>query len=173
MSKIFWSGQICSGFRRITDLIELWEAIVEDDWMKTDFTIGKAQELLQFARRVGKLGINGFLEQYAQCADLNPSLPKERTLRVSANDSLNAQDPASPGTCAEADRNIQYTVRVCYSTPNIYFSTPSRTSYIPDLGVEDDSEPYGLVELGFEAGRYTADHHHPALREWAVYLKYI
>ncbi|KAG0132186.1 hypothetical protein HOY82DRAFT_643921 [Tuber indicum] len=96
----------------------------------------------------GKFSINGSLGQYAQRADLKPSLAKYRPKAqganftfVSTNDSLNAQDPANPSTCAEADLNIQYTVRVCYSTPNIYFSTPDPPSYIPDPGVEDNSKP--------------------------------
>ncbi|RPA99590.1 subtilisin-like protein [Choiromyces venosus 120613-1] len=97
-----------------------------------------------------KLGVNGFLEQYAQYADLETFLAKYRPEAqganftfVSVNGGLNTQDPTTSKTYAEANLDIQYTVGVSYPIPNIYFSTPSRPPHIPDLdAVENDSEPY-------------------------------
>jgi tripeptidyl-peptidase I len=102
------------------------------------------------AKSGNKLGVNGFLEQYAQYADLETFLAKyspnavgANFTAVSVNGGLNTQDPTNPNSYAEANLDIQYTVSISYPIPNLYFSTPGRPPYIPDLDVvENDSEPY-------------------------------
>lgn len=98
-----------------------------------------------------KLGVNGFLEQYAQFDDLELFLEQYAPDAVGGNFSvalvnggLNTQNPSNDtNTFAEANLDVQYTVSLSYPTQNIYFSTGGRPPFIPDLdAVTNDSEPY-------------------------------
>lgn len=98
-----------------------------------------------------KLGVNGFLEQYAQFEDLRIFLDQYAPSSVGGNFSValvngavNTQDPnADPNSFAEANLDIQYTVALSYPTENIFYSTAGRPPFVPDLDVvTNDSEPY-------------------------------
>ncbi|KAH0610755.1 uncharacterized protein H6S33_011182 [Morchella sextelata] len=97
-----------------------------------------------------KLGVNGFLEQYAQYEDLKvfvqnyaPKAIGANFSTVSVNGGLAIQNSSNLDGIAEANLDIQYTVSLSYPTQNIYYSTGGRPPYIPDLDVvTNDSEPY-------------------------------
>lgn len=97
-----------------------------------------------------KLGVNGFLDQFAQYEDLRifletyaPDAVGGNFSEVLVNGGANTQDPGDTNSIAEANLDIQYTVSLSYPTENVYFSTAGRPPFIPDLDVvTNDSEPY-------------------------------
>lgn len=98
-----------------------------------------------------KIGVNGFLDQYAQYEDLRIFLEQFAPSAIGGNFSstlinggVNPQDPnIDPNSVAEANLDIQYTVSLSYPTQNIFYSTAGRPPFIPDLDVvTNDSEPY-------------------------------
>lgn len=98
-----------------------------------------------------KIGVNGFLEQYAQYEDLRIFLEQFAPSAIGGNftavlleGAQNIQDPnIDPNSVAEANLDIQYTVSLSYPTENIFYSTAGRPPFIPDLDVvTNDSEPY-------------------------------
>lgn len=98
-----------------------------------------------------KIGVNGFLEQFAQYEDLRIFLNTTAPSAVGGNFStqlvnggINTQDPnIDPNSVAEANLDIQYTVSLSFPTENIFYSTAGRPPFIADLDVTtNDSEPY-------------------------------
>ncbi|KAF3921084.1 Aorsin [Arthrobotrys entomopaga] len=97
---------------------------------------------------INKMGVNGFLEQYAQNKDLTSFLSKY--IPTAKNTTFSCQ-PVNGGLCTqgshsdftEANLDIQYTVSATIPHPNIYFSTAGRP---PIVGDDDPSantnEPY-------------------------------
>ncbi|KAK6333659.1 vesicle formation at the endoplasmic reticulum [Orbilia blumenaviensis] len=92
-----------------------------------------------------KLGVNGFLEQYAQNDDLSKFLKK---YIPNAKNVTFACTPINGGKCTqhpsedftEANLDIQYTVSASNPIPNIYYSTAGRPPVI-DLD-PNTNEPY-------------------------------
>ncbi|KAK6330452.1 vesicle formation at the endoplasmic reticulum [Orbilia brochopaga] len=94
-----------------------------------------------------QIGINGFLEQYAQNDDLSKFLKKYALTPKTSNSTFTCQ-PINNGLCTqhpqedftEANLDIQYTVSGTGSIPNIYFSTAGRPP-AQDLD-PNTNEPY-------------------------------
>ncbi|KAI9887170.1 MAG: vesicle formation at the endoplasmic reticulum [Watsoniomyces obsoletus] len=85
------------------------------------------------------LGIAGFLEQYAQYADLAQFLdkyvPEQRDANFSVtpiNGGLNTQGNRALDS-TEANLDIQYGLGLSYPIPATYYSTPGRGPLVPDL----------------------------------------
>lgn len=100
-----------------------------------------------------KLGVAGFLEQYAQYEDLRQFLALYAPYAAGGNFSvssvkggLNLQGVNNPGNSVEANLDVQYGLSLSYSTPTIYYSTAGRGPLVPDLKQPDQSansnEPY-------------------------------
>ncbi|KAF9522419.1 peptidase S8/S53 domain-containing protein [Crepidotus variabilis] len=93
-----------------------------------------------------KLGVAGYLQEYANRADLQTFLKKYRTDAVGGsfttqlvNGGLDNQN--QPGV--EANLDIQYTVGISYPTPNIYYSTGGSPPFTPDSATPSNTnEPY-------------------------------
>ncbi|KDQ50709.1 hypothetical protein JAAARDRAFT_185905 [Jaapia argillacea MUCL 33604] len=98
------------------------------------------------ATSTNKFGIVGYLEEYANHADLQTFFKKFRTdavgadfITVEVNGGLD--DQSDPGT--EANLDIQYTEGLTYPTPNIYYSTGGSPPFIADSNTPTDTnEPY-------------------------------
>ncbi len=98
------------------------------------------------------LGIAGFLEQYAQYADLAQFLeryvPEQRGANFSVttiNGGLNTQGDFNEDS-TEANLDIQYGLGLSYPIPATYYSTPGRGPLVPDLQQPNQrlntNEPY-------------------------------
>ncbi|EEA18993.1 Tripeptidyl-peptidase sed2 [Talaromyces marneffei ATCC 18224] len=98
-----------------------------------------------------KLGISGYLEQYARYDDLKAFLKqyapqaKDATFTVQEiNGGLN--DQSSNSDSVEASLDMQYGISLSYQTPTIFFSTGGRGPLIPDASQPNASassnEPY-------------------------------
>ncbi|KAF8491624.1 subtilisin-like protein [Russula emetica] len=93
-----------------------------------------------------KIGITGYLEQYASYSDLTTFLTRFRKDAATANFSavtvnggLNNQ--SNPGL--EANLDIQYAESITYPTPNIFYSTAGAPPYMPDDETPTNTnEPY-------------------------------
>ncbi|KAK6523176.1 hypothetical protein TWF694_006071 [Orbilia ellipsospora] len=93
-----------------------------------------------------KIGVNGFLEQYAQNKDLTSFLNK---YIPSAKNTTFSCQPVNGGLCTqgshsdftEANLDIQYTVSATLPHPNIYFSTAGRPPVVGDDS-DNNNEPY-------------------------------
>ncbi|KAJ3511463.1 hypothetical protein NMY22_g15638 [Coprinellus aureogranulatus] len=93
-----------------------------------------------------RLGVAGYLEQYANRADLEAFLKKFRqdaqgftfpTVQINGG----GNDQNSPGV--EANLDIQYTIAMSYPTPNIYYSTGGAPPFEQDsLTTTNTNEPY-------------------------------
>lgn len=90
------------------------------------------------ATDTNKLGVAGYLEEYANRADLQTFFKKFRT-DVSTTVNFTTElvnggkdDQSSPGT--EANLDIQYTEGISYPTPNFYYSTGGSPPFNPDSG---------------------------------------
>jgi tripeptidyl-peptidase-1 len=92
------------------------------------------------------LGVAGYLNEYANRADLQTFFKKYRTDAVGANfttELVNGgkDNQSQPGV--EANLDIQYTEGMSYPTPNIYYSTGGSPPYIPDSNTPTNTnEPY-------------------------------
>jgi tripeptidyl-peptidase-1 len=92
------------------------------------------------------LGIAGYLNEYANKADLQTFFKKYRTdavgrtfTTVKVNGGLD--DQSNPGV--EANLDIQYTEGISTPTPNIYWSTGGSPPFIPDSQTPTNTnEPY-------------------------------
>ncbi|KZT34237.1 subtilisin-like protein [Sistotremastrum suecicum HHB10207 ss-3] len=92
------------------------------------------------------IGIAGYLEEFANAADLQTFLKKFRPAAAGAtfpvveiNGGLNTQ--SDPGV--EANLDIQTTVGLTFPTPNTYFSTGGSPPFIADSNTPTDTnEPY-------------------------------
>lgn len=98
-----------------------------------------------------KLGISGYLEQYARYDDLEaflqeyaPSMTDANFTVESINGGLNEQ--SSPTDSTEASLDIQYGIALAYKVPTIFYSTGGRGPLVPDLSQPDandsSNEPY-------------------------------
>ena len=101
--------------------------------------------------KLGFLGVNGFLEEYARYADLEafiesyaPAIKGENFTFQSVNGGKLGQN--SQNDSVEANLDIQYTTSISAPIPNKFYSTAGRGLLIPDLDqpTKDDNnnEPY-------------------------------
>lgn len=98
------------------------------------------------ATDVNVLGVAGYLDQYANRADLQTFLKSYASNAtgtsyetVLVNDG--GDDQSDPGV--EANLDIQYTVGLSAPTPNIYYSTGGSPPFIPDSDTPTNTnEPY-------------------------------
>ncbi|KAI0705250.1 peptidase S8/S53 domain-containing protein [Cytidiella melzeri] len=98
------------------------------------------------ATNVNKLGVAGYLEEFANNADLQTFFSKFRTdaegatfQTVQVNGGGN--DQTDPGV--EANLDIQYTEGMSFPTPNIYYSTGGSPPFTPDSETPTNTnEPY-------------------------------
>ncbi|KAL2000918.1 hypothetical protein VTN02DRAFT_2455 [Thermoascus thermophilus] len=104
-----------------------------------------------------KLGISGYLEQYARYNDFQAFLQKYEPDKADANftvesinGGLNQQNSTKDGT--EASLDLQYGVSLSYKVAATYYTTPGRGPLVPDLDQPDpddsSNEPY-LEQLHF------------------------
>ncbi|OKL56859.1 Tripeptidyl-peptidase sed3 [Talaromyces atroroseus] len=98
-----------------------------------------------------KLGISGYLEQYARYDDLEvfleefaPTMTNSNFTVQSINGGLN--DQTSNLDSVEASLDIQYGIALSYHVPTIFFTTGGRGPLVPDLSEPDanasSNEPY-------------------------------
>ncbi|KAG5352408.1 hypothetical protein C0989_002439 [Termitomyces sp. Mn162] len=98
------------------------------------------------AANVNKLGVAGYLEEFANRADLQtffgefrPDAVGSSFSTVLVNGGLDNQN--DPGV--EANLDIQYTTGISFPTPNIYYSTGGSPPFIPDdFTPINTNEPY-------------------------------
>jgi tripeptidyl-peptidase-1 len=116
-----------------------------------------------------RIGITGYLEQFANIADLQlfyadqrpdalnssfefvsvagMSLARPHTLSLSSSlfaDGINPQNVTDAG--AEADLDVQFAFGLTFPTPSTFYSTAGRPPFIPDIGTsQDTNEPYTTV----------------------------
>ncbi|KAJ6616964.1 peptidase S8/S53 domain-containing protein [Mycena sp. CBHHK59/15] len=98
------------------------------------------------ATSVNKLGVAGYLEEFANDADLQTFFRALRTdavggtfTHVQVNGGLNTQ--SDPGV--EANLDIQYTEAISFPTPNIYYSTGGSPPFVKDSQTTTNTnEPY-------------------------------
>lgn len=101
--------------------------------------------------KLGFIGINGFLEEYARFDDLQtfeaeyaPYMNNETFTWTSINGGLLNQ--SSTNDSVEANLDAQYALSVGYPVPGNYYSTGGRGYLVPDLDQPDESanqnEPY-------------------------------
>ncbi|KAL2372539.1 hypothetical protein RJZ57_003013 [Blastomyces gilchristii] len=104
-----------------------------------------------------KVGVSGYLEQYAQYTDLQlflstyvPEAPDVNFSVQSINGGLNIQDPSVRSM--EANLDIQYVLGLAPASNVTYYTTGGRGKFIPDLDAPDpaqnSNEPY-LEQLHF------------------------
>lgn len=98
-----------------------------------------------------KLGISGYLEQYARYNDFQAFLQKYAPDKADANftvesinGGLNQQNSTKDST--EASLDLQYGVSLSYKVAATYYTTPGRGPLVPDLDQPDpndsSNEPY-------------------------------
>ncbi|PGH04810.1 tripeptidyl-peptidase I [Blastomyces parvus] len=106
---------------------------------------------------LSKVGVSGYLEQYAQYADLQlflsayvPDAPEANFSVQSINGGLNIQRPSVDSI--EANLDIQYVLGLTPASNVTYYTTGGRGKLIPDLDAPDpaqnSNEPY-LEQLHF------------------------
>lgn len=99
-----------------------------------------------------KLGICGYLKQYAKYADLEqflkeyaPIAASDNFTYVSVNGGLLLQNDTVDGD-VEANLDVQYGLSLSYPTPSLYYSTGGLGELVPDLDQptpsDDQNEPY-------------------------------
>ncbi|KAB5591885.1 Tripeptidyl-peptidase I [Ceratobasidium theobromae] len=92
------------------------------------------------------IGITGYLDQYANEADLQTFYKKYRTDAVGSTFSVELvnggqNNQSKPGV--EANLDVQYAGAITYPTPNIFYSTAGSPPYIPDSNTPTNTnEPY-------------------------------
>jgi tripeptidyl-peptidase-1 len=107
-----------------------------------------------------KLGISGYLDQYARYADLEsfletyaPSMANANFTVQSIDGGLNEQ--SSSEDSVEASLDIQYAISLSYQVPTVFYTTGGRGPLVADLSEPnaDDSsnEPY-LEQLHYLVG---------------------
>ncbi|KAF9564221.1 subtilisin-like protein [Agrocybe pediades] len=101
---------------------------------------------LPAATGTNKLGVAGYLEEFANLADLQTFFKKFRTDAVGSSFSIvqvngGGNDQTDPGV--EANLDIQYTTGISFPTPNIYYSTGGSPPFTPDSQTPTNTnEPY-------------------------------
>jgi tripeptidyl-peptidase I len=99
------------------------------------------------------LGISGYLEQYAQHAELQRFIDEYAPYAKAANFSvvsisggLNTQNVPNTIDSGEANLDMQYAVAISYNTPVTYYTTGGRGLLVPDLdqpsAADNQNEPY-------------------------------
>ncbi len=99
------------------------------------------------------LGISGYLEQYAQYAELQRFVKEYAKYAinssfsvVSINGGLNTQNVPNTTDSGEANLDMQYGVAISYNTPVTYYTTGGRGFLVPDLdqpsAADNANEPY-------------------------------
>jgi tripeptidyl-peptidase I len=98
-----------------------------------------------------KLGISGYLEEYARYDDLEVFLEEYAANMTNGNftvQSINSglNDQTSNQDSIEASLDIQYGIALSYNVPTIFFTTGGRGPLVPDLSEPDanasSNEPY-------------------------------
>ncbi|VDC03294.1 unnamed protein product [Peniophora sp. CBMAI 1063] len=98
------------------------------------------------ATDVNVLGVAGYLDEYANFADLTTFAKKYLTNAADATFTVvqiqgGGNDQSDPGV--EANLDIQYTTAVSYPTPQIYYSTGGSPPFDPSEGTPTNTnEPY-------------------------------
>ncbi|RDB15869.1 putative tripeptidyl-peptidase SED2 [Hypsizygus marmoreus] len=98
------------------------------------------------ATGVNKLGVAGYLQQFANRADLQTFFNRFRTDAAGSSYTTvlvngGGDNQANPGV--EANLDIQYTTGISFPTPNIYYSTGGSPPFIPDSDTPTNTnEPY-------------------------------
>nr|VWO97513.1 Oligopeptide transporter OPT-like protein [Ganoderma boninense] len=98
------------------------------------------------ATNENRLGVVGYLKEYANRADLQQFLQSFRPDAVNSSYTTvlvndGGDDQSQPGV--EANLDIQYTTSISYPTPNIYYSTGGSPPYIADrFTPTNTNEPY-------------------------------
>ncbi|PPQ94446.1 hypothetical protein CVT25_002537 [Psilocybe cyanescens] len=93
-----------------------------------------------------KLGVAGYLQEFANTADLQTFFTKFRTDAVGSSFSIvevngGGNNQNQPGT--EANLDIQYTTGISFPTPNIYYSTAGTPPFTSDTFTPTNTnEPY-------------------------------
>ncbi|KAL4926913.1 S53 family peptidase [Aspergillus undulatus] len=98
-----------------------------------------------------RLGISGYLDQYARYSDFDqfmrtfaPNRTDTNFTVISINGGLNLQD--SPLASSEASLDVQYAISLAYDTLATYYTTAGLAPFVPeDGGTENDestNEPY-------------------------------
>ncbi|KAF8491623.1 subtilisin-like protein [Russula emetica] len=93
-----------------------------------------------------KIGITGYLEEYASYSNLTTFLTRFRKDAATANFSVvtvngGLNNQSNPGL--EANLDIQYAESITYPTPNIFYSTAGAPPYMPDDETPTNTnEPY-------------------------------
>ncbi|KAL3431328.1 peptidase S8/S53 domain-containing protein [Aspergillus tetrazonus] len=98
-----------------------------------------------------RLGISGYLEEYARYSDFHqfmrqfsPSRTEANFSVVSINGGLNLQNSSLPSS--EASLDVQYAISLAYNTFATYYSTAGRAPFLPGAtGTDEDisiNEPY-------------------------------
>ncbi|KAL5527716.1 hypothetical protein ACEPAG_6517 [Sanghuangporus baumii] len=101
-----------------------------------------------------QIGITGYLEQFANVADLQlfyadqrPEALNSSFKFVSVADGQNSQNVSEAGV--EANLDTQFAFGLTFPTPSTFFSTAGSPPFIPDIGTPTDTnEPY-LTWLDF------------------------
>ncbi|KAL8688322.1 MAG: hypothetical protein Q9218_005737 [Villophora microphyllina] len=104
------------------------------------------------AKNGNKIGVCGYLEQYAKFKDFSaftaqyaPYAAKENFTYVLVNGGLATQDNTTQDD-VEANLDVQYAYPLSYPTPGYYYSTGGRGELVPDLDqptqADDQNEPY-------------------------------
>ncbi|KAF8998513.1 peptidase S8/S53 domain-containing protein [Cyathus striatus] len=98
------------------------------------------------ATTVNKLGVAGYLDEFANRADLQTFFNRFRTDAAGSSFTTvqvngGGDDQTDPGT--EANLDIQYTTGISFPTPNIYYSTGGSPPFTPDSQTTTNTnEPY-------------------------------
>lgn len=98
------------------------------------------------ATRINKLGVAGYLSEFANRADLQTFFNRYRTDAVGSNYTTvlvngGSDNQTKPGV--EANLDIQYTTGISFPTPNTYYSTGGSPPFVPDSQTPTDTnEPY-------------------------------
>ncbi|KAG9099641.1 hypothetical protein FS749_000774 [Ceratobasidium sp. UAMH 11750] len=128
-------------------------ALTPDASCNSTITISCLQALYNIGNytatvKSNRLGIAGYLEEFANFADLQTFYKKYHPRAVrsnftveSINGGINPQDPESAG--GEAQLDVQYAGGISYPVQNIYYTTAGRPPFNPSIGTPDNnSEPY-------------------------------
>ncbi|TFK63265.1 subtilisin-like protein [Pluteus cervinus] len=109
-------------------------------------TLYNTQNYTPKATNVNKLGVAGYLDQFANRADLQTFFNRFRTDATGSNYTTvqisgGGDDQSEPGV--EANLDIQYTTGISFPTPNIYYSTGGSPPFKPDSQTPTNTnEPY-------------------------------
>ncbi|PIL34082.1 hypothetical protein GSI_03793 [Ganoderma sinense ZZ0214-1] len=106
----------------------------------------KTSDYTPSATKQNRLGVVGYLAEYANRADLDTFFKSFRPDAVNSSYTTvlvngGGDDQSRPGV--EANLDIQYTTGISYPTPNIYYSTGGSPPFIPDSYTPSNTnEPY-------------------------------